>query len=351
MAPVGMPISEIVAQCGGLKSTPARIVMGGPMMGRAINDIHAPVTKGTSGVLLLTEDELPNPKASACVRCGRCIGACPMSLTPLDMVAELKADNFAKAAEMGVMDCLLCGSCAYVCPAAIPLTQYFDWGKQEIGKIRLSEQKTARTCLNSAARRERMEREAAEKEAAKAAKPPAVGHPAVAAHHHQRSQHDDFTCPHAHEGISIKSVMFKVNLALVPALLLGILQFGMPALFLVVTTVISALLCEIIAMKLNPRAQGEINDGAAILTALILAMSLPPHAPLWLGALGAAFAIFFGKQVYGGLGQNLFNPAMLARVVLLISFPVEMTKWITPSAFYDGVWYKMGLMVFPEPPL
>lgn len=72
-------------------------------------------------------------------------------------------------------------------------------------------------------------------------------------------------------------------------------------------------------------------------------MSLPPHAPLWIGALGAAFAIFFGKQVYGGLGQNLFNPAMLARVVLLISFPVEMTKWITPSAFYDGVWYKMGV--------
>lgn len=171
LAPIGMPISEIVAQCGGLKTTPARIVMGGPMMGRAITDIHAPVTKGTSGVLLLTEDELPNPKASACVRCGRCIGACPMSLTPLDMVAELKTDNFGKAAEMGVMDCLLCGSCAYVCPAAIPLTQYFEWGKQEINKVRLSEQKTARTCANSAARRERLEREAAEKAAAKAAKP------------------------------------------------------------------------------------------------------------------------------------------------------------------------------------
>ncbi|NCB56734.1 MAG: RnfABCDGE type electron transport complex subunit D [Gammaproteobacteria bacterium] len=149
--------------------------------------------------------------------------------------------------------------------------------------------------------------------------------------------------PHAHEGISIKKVMFKVNIALLPAVLLGILQFGMPALFLVVTTILSALACEVISLKLNPRAQGEINDGAAILTALILAMSLPPHAPLWLGALGSAFAIFFGKQVYGGLGQNLFNPAMLARVVLLISFPVEMTKWITPSAFYDGVWYKMGV--------
>jgi electron transport complex protein RnfD len=121
------------------------------------------------------------------------------------------------------------------------------------------------------------------------------------------------------------------------------MQFGMPALFLVITTIVSALICEVISLKLNSRAEGEINDGAAILTALILAMSLPPHAPLWIGALGAAFAIFFGKQVYGGLGQNLFNPAMLARVVLLISFPVEMTKWITPSAFYDGVWYKMGV--------
>lgn len=149
--------------------------------------------------------------------------------------------------------------------------------------------------------------------------------------------------PHAHEGISIKKVMFKVNIALAPAVLLGIMQFGMPALFLVITTIVSALICEVVSLKLNPRAEGEINDGAAILTALILAMSLPPHAPLWIGALGAAFAIFFGKQVYGGLGQNLFNPAMLARVVLLISFPVEMTKWITPSAFYDGVWYKMGV--------
>ncbi len=149
--------------------------------------------------------------------------------------------------------------------------------------------------------------------------------------------------PHAHEGISIKKVMFKVNIALAPAVLLGIMQFGMPALFLVITTIVSALVCEVVSLRLNPRAEGEINDGAAILTALILAMSLPPHAPLWIGALGAAFAIFFGKQVYGGLGQNLFNPAMLARVVLLISFPVEMTKWITPSAFYDGVWYKMGV--------
>lgn len=149
--------------------------------------------------------------------------------------------------------------------------------------------------------------------------------------------------PHAHEGLTIRHVMFKVNLALVPALILGLLQFGSPAILLMLVTLLSAILCEVIACKLNRNAQGEMNDGAAILTALILVMSLPPHAPLWLGALGAAIAILLGKHVYGGLGQNLFNPAMLARVVLLISFPVEMTHWIQPSAFYDGIWYTASI--------
>ena len=170
LAPIGMPVSEIIAQCGGLKSTAARIVLGGPMMGRAISDIHTPVTKGTSGILLLTEAEIPAPKASACVRCGRCVGACPMGLTPVEMVNELKRDQFDNASAMGLGDCLLCGSCAYVCPAAIPMTEYFDWGKQTLNRKRLEAQKSKRTCTNSAARRERMEREAAEKEAAKAAK-------------------------------------------------------------------------------------------------------------------------------------------------------------------------------------
>ncbi len=148
--------------------------------------------------------------------------------------------------------------------------------------------------------------------------------------------------PHAHEGLSISTLMFKVNLALLPAALLGALQFGFPAILLMLTCVFSALLCEGMAHKLNPNASGKVNDGAALLTGLLLAMSLPPHAPLWMGALGSAIAVLFGKQLYGGLGQNLFNPAMLARVVLLISFPVEMTQWIKPSAFYEGQWYKVA---------
>ena len=169
-APIGMPISEIVSQCGGLKATPARIVLGGPMMGKAIDNIHAPVTKGTSGILLLTRDEVPRTKSSACVRCGRCVAACPMSLTPLELVGALRQDQLQQACDLGLTDCLLCGSCAYVCPAAIPLTEFFDWGKQSLQRRRLQEQKSERTRQQGEARRERLQREAAEKEAAKAAK-------------------------------------------------------------------------------------------------------------------------------------------------------------------------------------
>ena len=151
------------------------------------------------------------------------------------------------------------------------------------------------------------------------------------------------SAPHAHEGLTIRSVMFKVNFALAPAALLGVLQFGMPALFMMLTCLFSAVICEVICLKLNPQGSGEANDGSAILTALLLAMSLPPHAPLWMAALGSMIAVVFGKQLYGGLGQNLFNPAMLARVVLLIAFPVQMTHWIEPTAFYDGVFYKMSI--------
>lgn len=138
--------------------------------------------------------------------------------------------------------------------------------------------------------------------------------------------------PHAHEGISIPTLMFKVNLALLPAALLGILQFGVQALLLPDLSDHRPIV-RISLSSSESQAAGRLNDGSALLTALLLAMSLPPHAPLWLGALGTGFAILFGKQIYGGLGQNLFNPAMLARVVLLIAFPVEMTHWISPTIY------------------
>ncbi|HEY0211437.1 electron transport complex subunit RsxC [Acerihabitans sp.] len=171
LVPVGTTIKEIIGQCGGLKSPPARMVLGGPMMGRAVDSLDTPITKGTSGLLLLNGDELPQTRPSACLRCGRCLDACPMSLAPQAIFAELKNDGFAKARRQGLNACLLCGSCAYVCPAALPLTQFFDWGQQQLRLISRQEDKLTRTRANSAKRQQRLAREAAEKAAALAAKP------------------------------------------------------------------------------------------------------------------------------------------------------------------------------------
>lgn len=140
--------------------------------------------------------------------------------------------------------------------------------------------------------------------------------------------------PHAHYGLTTSMLMRKVNFSLVPVMLLSIFQFGLPTLYLFVSCVATALICEAFCLWLNRHALGKLSDGSALLTALILALSLPPHAPIWLGVLGSILAIIIGKQIYGGLGQNIFNPAMLARVVLLIAFPVQMTYWPLPSDFF-----------------
>ncbi|QWA13532.1 RnfABCDGE type electron transport complex subunit D [Sodalis ligni] len=157
------------------------------------------------------------------------------------------------------------------------------------------------------------------------------------------------TAPHAHQGLSVDTLMYRVNLSLLPAVILAFLQYGPQSVLLIFCCLLTALVCEALCLKLNPNAQGHTLDGAAILTALILALSLPPHAPLWLGALGSFIAIAFGKHIYGGLGQNLFNPAMLARVVLLIAFPVEMTRWVDPPPLRRRL-YRLGWTASPAPP-
>jgi RnfABCDGE-type electron transport complex D subunit len=125
--------------------------------------------------------------------------------------------------------------------------------------------------------------------------------------------------------------MSLVMLALTPATLAGFWQFGWPAALLWLTTLCAAALAEALCMRFAGRpATASIADGSALLTGWLLALSLPPWAPWWLGATGAAFAIIVCKQAFGGLGQNLFNPAMAARVMLLISFPVQMTQWVAP---------------------
>jgi electron transport complex protein RnfD len=143
--------------------------------------------------------------------------------------------------------------------------------------------------------------------------------------------------PHVAATRSVDNIMRKVIVALLPAAGFGVLLFGWPALYLCTVTVIAAMLFEAICLKLKGvAALPTLRDGSAILTGLLVAMTLPPWAPWWIGVVGAAIAIVLGKQVYGGLGQNLFNPAMLARVALLISFPIEMTTWVNIKPLLTG---------------
>lgn len=143
--------------------------------------------------------------------------------------------------------------------------------------------------------------------------------------------------PHVAATRRVDHIMRQVILALAPAIVFGVLLFGWPALYLLAITVFSAMLSEAFCLKLKGVAAApSLRDGSAILTGLLVAMTLPPWAPWWIGVVGSAIAIVLGKQVYGGLGQNVFNPAMLARVALLISFPIEMTTWANVTPLLTG---------------
>lgn len=138
--------------------------------------------------------------------------------------------------------------------------------------------------------------------------------------------------PHAHAPVSIGKVMGTVLLALTPATLFGFWLYGWPAINLWAVSLIAAIVGEAFAVRLQNRSvRPALLDGSGILTAWLLAISLPPFAPWWIAVLGSLFAVIVGKQVFGGLGQNPFNPAMAARVMLLISFPLEMTTWVAPA--------------------
>lgn len=139
--------------------------------------------------------------------------------------------------------------------------------------------------------------------------------------------------PHLHNGNSVAKAMRDVLIALIPALIASLYFFGWAAAKVIITCILAAVLSEAVAQKIMKR-EVTIDDGSAVVTGLLLAFCLPSTLPLWMAAIGAVVAIIIGKQMFGGLGNNIFNPALIGRAVLLASWPVAMTSWVAPL---DGV--------------
>nr|ELR5097925.1 RnfABCDGE type electron transport complex subunit D [Providencia rettgeri] len=139
------------------------------------------------------------------------------------------------------------------------------------------------------------------------------------------------SAPFTHNKQSTSLVMLWVLLAAIPGIAVQIYFFGVGTLFQILLAMLTAVLTEAVSIRLREKPIVPVlKDNSAIVTALLLGVSLPPLAPWWLIVLGTFFAITIAKQCYGGLGQNPFNPAMVGYVVLLISFPVHMTNWLPP---------------------
>ena len=135
--------------------------------------------------------------------------------------------------------------------------------------------------------------------------------------------------PHVRNGISTKNIMYDVAIAMLPATIWGVMQFGIYSLVVVAATVLSCVLSEY-AFETLMHKPVTISDGSAVVTGMILGLNMPPTIPLWMPVLGGVFAIIVVKQLYGGLGQNWMNPALAARCFLLISFAGSMTKFTDP---------------------
>lgn len=158
--------------------------------------------------------------------------------------------------------------------------------------------------------------------------------------------------PHVHTEVSSKRVMYDVVFALVPAFLVSLYVFGLSALIMTSVAVISCILVEYLIQKYMMKTATTISDGSALITGILLAFNLPATLPLWMVVIGSIVAIGIAKLSFGGLGNNIFNPALVGRVFLFISFPAQMSSWPTPvennTTLVDAVTGETTLGIIKE---
>lgn len=141
--------------------------------------------------------------------------------------------------------------------------------------------------------------------------------------------------PHVHGNETVKKIMWSVVIALLPALAVSVFYFGLPVLILTLVSIATCLLTEYLIQRFMLKGNVSITDGSAVITGLLLAFNVPANLPVWILMIGAFVAIAIAKMPFGGLGKNPFNPALVGRVFLLISFPVQMTTWPKPTPVWN----------------
>lgn len=135
IVPFGTKLRDLLDQCGGLTDDAEEVVFGGPMMGLAVGNLDVPILKGTGGVLVLSKDECKKQEVMPCIRCGRCLEACPIFLNPQMLGSLARVERYEEMVDVHLNDCMLCGCCSYACPSNIPLSQLFSMSKNHLRKI------------------------------------------------------------------------------------------------------------------------------------------------------------------------------------------------------------------------
>ncbi len=153
--------------------------------------------------------------------------------------------------------------------------------------------------------------------------------------------------PHIKAGVSTKKIIWSVVIALLPAGAAGVFIFGLKALLIIIVSILSAAIFEAVC-QFTRRTKITVMDGSACITGMLLAYNLPPDIPIWIPVAGSFFAIVIGKQLFGGLGHNIFNPALVGRAFLMVSWPLHMTRWRNPRWFPDAVSSASPLGLFKK---